>query len=244
MPLDWLTARPIAHRGFHDMNRTRWENTLPAFEAAAEKKYTIECDVRLSRDGIPIVFHDSTLERLAQRTDRIIDLYARDIADITVGDSTQPIITLETLLKTVGQRVPILVDLKGDSDELDVGLVTATCDLLRRYQIKGAIMSLDHHLLRRFPISGEGMPHGMVADGIQRRDIEAHFSMLAHNVQFIAFNTHKLTNPFVRFVGKALMMPILAWTVRSKTEWASALNYANQIIFEGFDPDRENHPFV
>ncbi|RVC06243.1 glycerophosphodiester phosphodiesterase, partial [Mesorhizobium sp. M7A.F.Ca.AU.001.01.1.1] len=46
--LSWLTARPVAHRGFHDMNKTRWENTLSAFAAAAERGYAIECDVHLS----------------------------------------------------------------------------------------------------------------------------------------------------------------------------------------------------
>ena len=49
--ISWLKKRPIAHRGFHDMNKARWENTLPAFAAAAERGYAIECDVQLSADG-------------------------------------------------------------------------------------------------------------------------------------------------------------------------------------------------
>jgi glycerophosphoryl diester phosphodiesterase len=59
--LSWLTARPIAHRGYHDMNNRVWENTLSAFERAAQKGYAIECDVHLSSDGVPVVFHDTTL---------------------------------------------------------------------------------------------------------------------------------------------------------------------------------------
>ncbi len=62
--LNWLTARPIAHRGYHDLNRLRWENTLRAFDAAAERNFAIECDVHLSADGVPMVFHDDQLERL------------------------------------------------------------------------------------------------------------------------------------------------------------------------------------
>ena len=45
----WIKERPVAHRGYHDLNKTRWENTLSAFAAAAEKNYAIECDVHLSR---------------------------------------------------------------------------------------------------------------------------------------------------------------------------------------------------
>lgn len=58
-----LTARPVAHRGFHDMNKTRWENTLSAFAAAAERGYAIECDVHLSSDRVPVIIHDGDLKR-------------------------------------------------------------------------------------------------------------------------------------------------------------------------------------
>ena len=44
----WLKQRPIAHRGYHDLNKTCWENTLSAFAAAVDKNFAIECDVHLS----------------------------------------------------------------------------------------------------------------------------------------------------------------------------------------------------
>lgn len=34
---EWLKKQPIAHRGLHDLNKQRWENTLSAFDAAAKK---------------------------------------------------------------------------------------------------------------------------------------------------------------------------------------------------------------
>ena len=45
--LNWLTARPIAHRGYHDMNNTVWENTLSAFDRAIAHDFSIECDLGL-----------------------------------------------------------------------------------------------------------------------------------------------------------------------------------------------------
>ena len=56
--------RPIAHRGLHDRGRGIIENTASAFAAAIEGGYAIECDVQLSRDGIPMIFHDDELDRL------------------------------------------------------------------------------------------------------------------------------------------------------------------------------------
>src|SRR5215813_816053 len=60
----WIKKLPIAHRGFHDLNKTRWENTLSAFAAAVERGYAIECDVHLSADGVPVIFHDNDVKRM------------------------------------------------------------------------------------------------------------------------------------------------------------------------------------
>lgn len=49
-----------AHRGFR---ACRPENTLSAFAASLGRCHFIETDVQISRDGIPVVFHDSTLKR-------------------------------------------------------------------------------------------------------------------------------------------------------------------------------------
>ena len=47
---DWLTARPIAHRGLHDRTDGRIENSPAAALAAVERCFAIECDVQLSAD--------------------------------------------------------------------------------------------------------------------------------------------------------------------------------------------------
>jgi len=68
MAVAWLTARPIAHRGYHDRRAGIVENTLSAAAAAIAKSFAIECDLQLSVDGEAIVFHDETLDRLSQAT--------------------------------------------------------------------------------------------------------------------------------------------------------------------------------
>ena len=58
--------RPIAHRGLHDARQRIIENTAPAFEAAIAADYGIECDLRPIKGGVPVVFHDATLNRLVE----------------------------------------------------------------------------------------------------------------------------------------------------------------------------------
>jgi len=68
--VDWIAARPVAHRGLHDAKAGVIENTAAAFQAAVDGGYAMECDVQISADGEAMVFHDDTLDRLMQDSGR------------------------------------------------------------------------------------------------------------------------------------------------------------------------------
>lgn len=55
----------VAHRGgsYVDGQPLYPENTMPAFRRALHDGFAIELDVKLTRDGVPIVIHDGTLDR-------------------------------------------------------------------------------------------------------------------------------------------------------------------------------------
>lgn len=57
-------ARYYAHRGgLHNNKNSNPENSMTAFKLAIENQYGIELDVQLSKDGIPVIFHDFDLKR-------------------------------------------------------------------------------------------------------------------------------------------------------------------------------------
>ncbi len=231
----WLRKRPVAHRGLHDMNRQCWENTLAAFEAAAKADFAIECDVHLTKDGGVVVFHDDDLKRLAGREGRIDELSLAEATALSIGGTAERVPTLAQMLELVACPLPIVVELKGVEGH-DDGLVAAVAQELRGYKGEAAIMSFDHHLIRRFPSEAPGIPGGLTAEGTRVEDMEAHFSMLAHGISFVSYNVYHLPNPFVTFVREKLHMPVISWTIRDREmERHSALN-ADQITFEGFDP--------
>ena len=73
----------IAHRGASALAP---ENTLAAFQKAiADGAEGLEFDVRLSKDGVVVVFHDATLERLTARKDLVSNLTAEELQKIDVG---------------------------------------------------------------------------------------------------------------------------------------------------------------
>ena len=232
--ISWLTRRPIAHRGFHDLNRVRWENTLSAFDAAVERDYAIECDVHLSADGVPVVFHDNVLNRLAGRDGFVHDLTAAELAQLRIGGTQDHVPTLAEMLARIGGRVPLVIELKGVEGK-DGGLVAAVAKALQDYRGKAAIMSFDHWLVRRFADDAPGIPAGLTAEGRTMADLEAHFSMLAHPISFVSFSVLDVPNPFVAFVRDRLAMPVITWTVRNEETRAATFAHADQMTFEGFE---------
>jgi glycerophosphoryl diester phosphodiesterase len=74
------------------------ENTLPAFQACVELGYRyLETDVRVTADGVLVVFHDPTLERVTDRTGRIEALPWSEVSTARIG-GREPILRLEDLL--------------------------------------------------------------------------------------------------------------------------------------------------
>jgi len=232
--ISWLTQRPIAHRGYHDMNKTRWENTLSAARAAIERNYAIECDVHLSSDGVPVVFHDSELERLTGQNGFIYEKTAAEMAAMKIGGTDDHAPTLRELLEVIDGRVPLVIELKGIEGK-DNGLVKAVASVLSGYQGQTAIMSFDHWLVRRFAEDAPGIPGGLTAEGKGSRDLELHFSMLAHPISFVSFSVSDLPNPFISFVREKLALPVITWTVRDQQARDTTARYADQVTFEGYE---------
>ena len=221
--ISWLTARPIAHRGYHDMNNRIWENTLSAFARAVEHGYAIECDVHLSSDGVPVVFHDDTLTRLTGTDGYIWQRTAAEMAALRIGGTADRAPRLAEMLELVAGRVPLVIELKGIPGH-DDGLVQAVA------------RELEGWLIRDFRRDAPGIPAGLTAWGEKEHEIEAHFSMLAHGIDFVSYGIAHLPNRFISFVRERLNMPVITWTVRDETAVQATFAHADQMTFEGFQP--------
>ncbi|GGW73120.1 MULTISPECIES: glycerophosphodiester phosphodiesterase [Streptomyces] len=100
------TVTAVAHRG--DPYRVR-ENTLDSLRSALDQGAdAVEIDVRLTRDGVPVLLHDETLKRLWERDRPLLSLSAAEVRGLTEGG----VPTLaEALAATEGSRV--MLDLPG-----------------------------------------------------------------------------------------------------------------------------------
>ncbi|MYY05454.1 MULTISPECIES: glycerophosphodiester phosphodiesterase [unclassified Streptomyces] len=105
-----MPVTAVAHRG--DPYRAR-ENTLPSVRSAVERGAdAVEVDVRITRDGVPVLLHDATLDRLWGRDLRLDRLTHRELTELTAGG----VPTLREALLAVGAH-RVMVDLPGSTDE-------------------------------------------------------------------------------------------------------------------------------
>ncbi|KRB53033.1 glycerophosphodiester phosphodiesterase [Rhizobium sp. Root708] len=230
----WLKEQPVAHRGYHDLNKDVWENTLSAFSRAIEAGFAIECDLHYASDGVPVVFHDEDLERLCNLKGDIRDRTSRELGLISVGGTNDKIPTLRQLLDLVKGRVPLVIELKGREAD-DEGFTEAVLEVLEGYDGKVALMSFDHWLLRDLKALQAPYPLGLTAGGIVPEDFETHEKAMALGLDFISYFYGDLPNPFIS-AQREKGIVVITWTVIDEHGRKQTFENADQMTFEGFDP--------
>ena len=247
----WLTARPVAHRGYHDRAAGRVENTLSAATAAVARGFAVECDVRLAADGEAVVFHDDTLDRLTTGTGPVGAKSLAELKATLLRDTDDRIPSLGELLATVAGAVPLFIELKSDGDG-DRRIAPRIAGVLAGYTGRVAVMSFDPETMRAMRSLAPALPRGMVADRFDNEESRSlswrrRFALrnLLHaptvRPDFIAYGVAALPAN-APLLLRHLGLPLLTWTVRTPADREVAHRYADQIIFEGFDPDAREPP--
>ncbi len=236
---------PMAHRGLFDPPAGRIENTRAAFQAAIDSDLGIECDVRPAAGGIPVVFHDQTIERLIDGHSRVADLGAEDLARLQYRGQDDTIMTVTELLDMVAGRVPLLVEIKSEWDPPDHAFLFRLCRMAAYYDGPIALMSFDPDVVAVVKQYAPQVPRGIVSgsyaggdwwgdriDAVRAarlRDLE---ESAAAAPDFYAYEVGALATSVPRRVREELGLPLFTWTVRTPEDRALAEQYADAPIFE------------
>jgi len=245
--LDWLTTRPIAHRGLHDAAQGIIENTAGAVRAAIVGGYGIEVDLQVSADGEAMVHHDAELGRLIEGGGRLDALSAAELKRVAFRDTAEPMLTLGNLCDLVGGRVTLVPELKSRFDG-DVTLPARVAAILNAYKGPVAPMSFDPMQLHVLRQKAPRLPRGIVAAKYRphpywdqmppwlRYSMGSLLPALTARPNFVAYAFNDLPALAPRFARHILCLPLLTWVVRSERERQQAARWADQVIFEGFRP--------
>ena len=221
-----LLGAPFAHRGLWRPGGAP-ENSLAAFKAACAAGYGIELDVRLSADGEAVVFHDETLERMTAESGLAEERTADELAGLRLLGSTQFIPALADALAVIGDRTPVLVELKTPAGQ-EGPLEEATATLLRAHVGPKAVLSFNRAALAAFAVFAPDVPRGLnCGDG----SIDPHES----GVDFLSVAMGLASDPGIVEWRRRGRLAV-AWTARSLAEFGAARPKVDNLIFEGFEP--------
>jgi glycerophosphoryl diester phosphodiesterase len=245
---DWLTARPVAHRGLHDATRGIIENMPGAAAAAIAANFAIECDIQLTADGEAMVHHDDALGRLTEGSGALLGKTSAELKQVVFKDTPEKMMSLGELCALVAGRVPLLIEVKSHFDG-DCRLVARMAEVLASYVGPAVGMSFDPDQVMALRELMPARPRGIVAEReyteadwpeatpAQRRGMLHLRHALRTRPHFVAWWVDELPSLAPWIARNVFGCPLLTWTVRTPEQRAIAARHADQMIFEGFRPE-------
>ncbi len=229
-----------AHRGLFDNSSSAPENSLPAFALAVEQGYGIELDVQLSKDNVPVVFHDAGLKRMCGVDGNVWDFTLAELKQMKLADSDATIPTFAEALDLVDGRVPLIVEYK-----LDV-VQTKVCELsdalLSSYRGPYCIESFHPRALRWYRSHRPDVMRGQLSmafykDPAHRSPEQLALAFLLTNIvtrpDFIAYHHADAAN-LSRRLCRTLGALSVAWTIKSREDYERAKDQFDLFIFDSF----------
>ena len=235
----------FAHRGLHSEQIP--ENSLLSFESAIKNGYAIEIDVRQTKDGELVVFHDPNLALAGNRDIGVEDLTLDELREYRLSDTDERIPTLKETLQLVDGRATLLVEIKEDVGKYNV--TEGTAKMLREYKGDFLVQSFNPLALARFRRLYPDVPLGLLSMTYSNEPIYRSFKykiverMLLNFMSrpdFISYNHTDYKNRHFRRVKKLFNPPTFCWTVRTAEEEENALKRGfDSIIFEKYLSPKE-----
>lgn len=219
-------SRPwvVAHRG---ASAELPENTLAAFDRAiADGCDAIELDVQLSRDGVPVVFHDWTLDRAGLRGRRPDQLDVAELQSLDAGDG-QRIPALRVVLERYRGRVSLLLELKTHERTRAAGGHRALAAAVRAAVRAGGLedevllLSFDEETLAA-AVGTAPRPRAVLNLSAPRRPT-ASFRRQVERWHALSFDVRTLT-PAAAAAVRELGKPVLTWTCNTPRRVRRALD--------------------
>lgn len=236
-----------AHRGLHQEKNISPENSLAAFKLAVDNGYGIELDVQLTKDLIPIVFHDADLKRVCGVDKKVRDMSLSKLRKLRLYDSNEIIPTLKEVLDLVDGKVPLIVELKVyNKEDIDCPIIA---QLLDGYKGLYCIESFNPISVLWYKKNRPHIVRGQLAtkniyDNSSSKQKILNFTLrnLMFNYlskpDFIAYNqkiSQSISFNICRFLYKPLTV---AYTIKSQDILNKKKNKFDLFIFEGFLPNK------
>src|SRR5690625_1094730 len=188
-----MNIKALAHRG-HPMKFP--ENTMSAYKAAYELGFShLELDVQLSKDGVPILMHDITVDRTTNGSGFVKDFTYEQLQQLTVGEN-EKIPTLEEAMLFAKDKINVSVEMK-QMGNLYEGLEEKTLEVLKKTRMLDQVYvnSFDHFSVTKLRELSNDIELGVIIHGASPSVIPF---MKEINAKYLSVRIEYLTDSFVQ----------------------------------------------
>ena len=235
----WL----YAHRGLHDNKTDAPENSMRAFEKAVDAGFGIEMDIQLTKDNVPVVFHDFTLNRICGVDGKVRNYTYEELQQFPLCRSKERIPKLEDVLKMVNGRVPLIVEFKMETANMSLCLLADR--LFRKYKGTYCMESFNPLALLWYQMHRKDVVRGQLSDAfLKEGEYTGVLYFIMQNLllnflgrpDFVAYNC-KYPNMLSRKICRRLYgNKAAAWTIKSEEQLRRARKNFDFFIFDSFVP--------
>jgi len=241
-----------AHRGLYNNETNAPENTLNAFRKAVEGGYGMEMDVQLTKDNVPVVFHDFVVERMLKDKEgnlvkgKIKDYTYEELQQFHILNSDQTIPLFTDFLKVVDGKSPIIVELKIEVDEDENNLCGRVNKILSEYNGPYVVESFNPRGVNWYRKHRPAIVRGQLSDHFNKSNkvtvnvMNVLLEYLNFNFitkpDFIAYNwkyKKNLSRQLCRYLFKNLAV---SYTIKSEQQLTDNWNDFDLQIFDSFVP--------
>jgi len=228
-----------AHRGLFDNDSDAPENSLNAMRKAVEAGYGIEFDIQLSKDDVPVIFHDASLKRMCGVDGEVWDYTLEELQKMKLANSNETIPTLEQVLEVVDGKVPLIIEYK--MDRVDTKVCELGNAILEKYNGVYCMESFHPFAVKWYREHRPDVIRGQLSQDFSKTDYKGiQYWAMTHLLlnfltrpDFIAYN-HKDKDIFSRRLCTQLGALSVAWTIKNREQYEEAKPYFDLVIFDSF----------
>ncbi len=231
----------IAHRGLH--SNTIPENSIASFKEAIKHNYGIEFDVRMTKDGVFIIFHDKTTKRLTNKDLIISNTSYEKIKKLKLANQ-ESIPCLEELLNIVTSKTYLDIEIKEIKHYRKN--LRKLKNILDSYNINYSIKSFDPRIARYYKKIKPKIKCGVLSYNYHNCHLPRGLKYILRNCSylpfykpdFIAYKIDDYNDKIARKVKK-YAIPLMLWTIDDEDKFTKASKLTNLLVFEKIIPINE-----
>ncbi len=228
----------IAHRG---ASAYYPENTMAAFKAAVEMKADmIELDVMMSKDNIPVVFHDDVLEYKTNGKGSVADYTLSELKELDAGSwfdekfKEERIPTLREVLDYARNKIPVNIEIKTEAvtENKEGGIVERVLKLIDELGMADQVIvsSFDYRVIERLKAAESKIMIAMLYERQQSYGRNPVTLVKEYKADAFNFSSNELAGNWIAQLNDA-KIPFFIYTINKEDLMESVIRSGARGIF-------------